>query len=64
MPVGGEGIGVSLAAFFCFVLSVFFPEFRWVCLAVLVGFVLGVVGVHGERGVRGGSGGVGALVVL
>lgn len=36
----------------------------WVCLAVLVGFVLGVVGVHGERGVRGGSGGVGALVVL
>lgn len=44
--------------------SVFFPEFRWVCLAVLAGFVLGVVGVHGERGVRGGSGGVGALVVL
>lgn len=45
--------------------SVFFLEFWWVCLAVLVGFVLGVVGVCGrERGVRGGSGGVGALVVL
>ena len=56
---------VSLTAFFCFVLSVFFLEFRWVCLAVLVAFVLGVVGVRGrERGVRGGSGGVGALVVL
>lgn len=52
---------VSLTAFFCFVLSVFFLEFRWVCLAVLVG---GVARLRGCLCVRSASAGSVLVVVV